>query len=856
MQRIRAGLEPVFQKIAFHVSIRDRPEVGGARSLHFVPLLALVVLSASIIKAQSSSMAAAFQIPSSTAPEASTPAASASTAIPLAQVAERAEELDRLLEEISRQLAVTPDLRESYRAVQTQAEEISARIPLTEGLLADLPTVLDLRDEDQYWRSLSQEYTAQRRQLTTRAEDLEGQIRVLDKQQLRWQATRDQIQDSTGIQSVFDRIVHELDAIQTTRTHLQEQLNLVLTLQNLVSQQDRQISDVLTQLVNAQERLRGRLLQRDSAPLWAIGELRKFEHPMTSVMRGAIDRDYTNAKDFLRAHQFRMLVILALYILGVILTLKLKHYLDTQHVNIPVDAAKIFARPFSLALLAALLGTVGAAASSPTSIALFLYLLCVIMTLRLLPPLIEPELGRTLYALAIFNVFEGILIAIPFSPVLKRLLFTLGVLGALVVFGWLTLDVHSRQLQAPRIRWLTLKSGMKAALIMLAATLAASVGGYSALAQVLGESTILGGLLIGTFYTGFRVLALILTLVLHSKWSREVFEERVNNIERWGLRLLSVSAVLFWLRSELYLLTINDVVLGAVSRVLKYPIGLDRIHFTLSDVLSVVLILVLGYAFANAVSFILEKLLLSKLHLQRGLPLAISTVTYYFLLLLVALAALTDAGVELNKFTVITGAVGVGLGFGLQNIVNNFISGLILLFERPIRIGDTVDLDGLVGTVRRIGARSSTVVTFQGAEVIVPNSNLISNQVVNWTLTSPWRRVEIPVRVAYGTDPEQVLSLLTEVAESHPGIMTKPREPKAFFLGFGDSALNFELRFWSAQQETWFQLKSDVTVAIARALQQAGIEVPYPQQDLHVRSIDDSVQAGLAVTRTADKGSV
>jgi len=200
-------------------------------------------------------------------------------------------------------------------------------------------------------------------------------------------------------------------------------------------------------------------------------------------------------------------------------------------------------------------------------------------------------------------------------------------------------------------------------------------------------------------------------------------------------------------------------------------------------------------------------------------------------------AALSAAGVQLNKFTVLTGALGVGLGFGLQNVVNNFVSGLILLFERPIHVGDTVDVGGLVGEVRRIGTRSSTIVTFQGAEVIVPNSNLISNQVINWTLSSQWRRVDIPIGVAYGTDPERVIKLLVGVSESHPRVLLV-RPPMAFFLGFGESALKFELRFWAAQQDTWFQLQSDVTVAVAKALREAGIEIPFPQRDLHIRRVD------------------
>ena len=231
---------------------------------------------------------------------------------------------------------------------------------------------------------------------------------------------------------------------------------------------------------------------------------------------------------------------------------------------------------------------------------------------------------------------------------------------------------------------------------------------------------------------------------------------------------------------------------------------------------------------------------LPRLSLRGGMSYAISRVTYYVLLVGIFFAALLDAGVELNKFTVITGAVGLGVGFGLQNIINNFASGLIILFERPFRIGDTVEVGGVVGTVKRIGSRSSTVLTVQYAEVIVPNSNLLSDQVTNWTLTSARRRVEVPVGVAYGTNPESALKLLIEVAESNPRILKEPR-PEAFFLGFGESALNLELRFWAAES-IWFELKSEVGLAVFHALREAGIEIPYPQRDLHVRALDYPVK--------------
>jgi len=358
-------------------------------------------------------------------------------------------------------------------------------------------------------------------------------------------------------------------------------------------------------------------------------------------------------------------------------------------------------------------------------------------------------------------------------------------------------------------------------------------------------SVLLGFFSGAALFCAFLVLTLILTILLQTDWARSLLQVRTTVFERWTGRVLACVGILAWLNGMSHFLTIHDKIVSVISDALQHPFGYGELRFTIGGSLSVLLVMLLGYTLARAFSFVLKKFLLPRMPLQRGVAYAISSVTYYVLLLMVAVVTLAETGVELNKFTVLTGAIGVGLGFGLQSVVNNFVSGLILLFERPIHLGDTVEIGGLIGTVRRIGARSSTIPTFQGAEVIVPNSNLISNQVINWTLSSQWRRVDVPVRVAYGTDPEQVLKLLVDAAESNPRVL-RERPPTAYFLGFGDSGMNFELRFWSAYQDTWLQLQSDVVIAVAKTLQTAGIEIPFPQQDLHVRSVDASVRATLA----------
>jgi small-conductance mechanosensitive channel len=212
---------------------------------------------------------------------------------------------------------------------------------------------------------------------------------------------------------------------------------------------------------------------------------------------------------------------------------------------------------------------------------------------------------------------------------------------------------------------------------------------------------------------------------------------------------------------------------------------------------------------------------------------AVSIGLHYVVLLIGFFLAVAATGADLGKTTILAGAFGVGVGFGLQNVVNNFVSGLILIVERPILPGDTIQIDTLYGEVKRIGLRSSTVRTWEGAEVIVPNGNLISSQVVNWTLSDRQRRLDIDVGVEYGTDPEKVIELLVAAGAAQEGVLQNPA-PTCLFLGFGDSSLNFQLRVWTA--ETWFvKQKSNIAVAVNKALKEAGFTIPFPQRDVHMK---------------------
>jgi small-conductance mechanosensitive channel len=259
-----------------------------------------------------------------------------------------------------------------------------------------------------------------------------------------------------------------------------------------------------------------------------------------------------------------------------------------------------------------------------------------------------------------------------------------------------------------------------------------------------------------------------------------------------------------------------------VRDALGAPLTIGSFSMSLGDVLAFAVTIWLSFLFSRFARFVLDEDVYPRVQLARGLPYAFSTFLHYLILVLGFFVAVAAAGLNLDRFALLAGAFGVGVGFGLQNVVNNFVSGLILLFERPIQVGDTIQLGQLSGEIRRIGIRSSTVRTSDGAEVIVPNGTLISDPVTNWTLSDRMRRIELTIVVAAGSDPEKVVETLRRVAASHPLVLGAPA-PTVLLVGFGDGALKFELHAWTDRFEQWGTTRSELGMMISKAFAESGI---------------------------------
>ena len=239
---------------------------------------------------------------------------------------------------------------------------------------------------------------------------------------------------------------------------------------------------------------------------------------------------------------------------------------------------------------------------------------------------------------------------------------------------------------------------------------------------------------------------------------------------------------------------------------------------------------------ASRVRRLLVRRILPHYSANQGIAESIGTITRYLIIVIGMAVIISSAGINLSSLSILAGALGVGIGFGLQNITNNFISGIIILLENPIKVGDRIQVGDVYGNVTDIRARSTIVNTNDNIDIIVPNSSFIDSQVINWSLNDRKVRILLPFGVSYNEKPARVRTLIEEVAAETKGILPEPK-PEVWFHGFGDSSLDFNLVFWTdSYTETPAVLKSILYYAIFEKFEEHGIEIPFPQRDLHIRS--------------------
>src|SRR6266478_5919380 len=336
--------------------------------------------------------------------------------------------------------------------------------------------------------------------------------------------------------------------------------------------------------------------------------------------------------------------------------------------------------------------------------------------------------------------------------------------------------------------------------------------------------TFLGLIAFAAFLTaGFIVARILQSPAIRRVLSRFKID---NNLIALLTTLLSLAALIFFIVSAINVAGIP----------LHWNAPLPGVTLSILQIFLLIALLIGVFWLSSRTKRFLFNRFLSRSGIDRALQHAIAQIVGYIVLIVGIFIVLDNAGIHLGALTVFAGAVGVGVGFGLQNIASNFISGLVILAERPITIGDRVEVAGVIGRVERIRARSTVIRTNDNIAMIVPNTKFIDSPVTNWTYGDPRVRFRIPVGVAYGSDENKVCEALITAAREHPATLSEPA-PNVFLKKFGENSIDFELVVWSSEMSARPSVyRSDLNFAIAEKFRQADIEMPFPQRDLHIRS--------------------
>lgn len=321
----------------------------------------------------------------------------------------------------------------------------------------------------------------------------------------------------------------------------------------------------------------------------------------------------------------------------------------------------------------------------------------------------------------------------------------------------------------------------------------------------------------------------------------------------------------FLLVSERFslLMHVRDSTLWIVARGVTEPIvRIGERGYSIAQILELPLLLAAVWAVVSVLTRLIQSRIARGRGGMNGAAESVGFLLRYALAFVGGVIALQAWGIDVSSLALLASVLGVGVGFGLQNLANNFVSGIVISLERPVRVGDYIQIGELTGTVERVGGRSTHIRTRDNITIVVPNSRLLENEVVNWTLGDPRTRIHIPFGVAYGSDLPRVRAVILEAAEGHPDVLATPA-PQVDLDGFGESSLDLDLEVWTADPRKEEDVKSDLYYRIERSLRREGIEIPFPQRDLHLRStqLDRLVAAlapapaGAGVTASCDAAS-
>lgn len=669
------------------------------------------------------------------------------------------------------------------------------------------------------WTALHADLEDVDARLAARVSRREAEIASLGALHASWTRALDVARADGAPAAVLDRLQSTVAAIAATQPQLEQRRARLLVLQDAVSRAFQHCDDALARVADARLEAIGRALTPQEPPVWrhvATQAAPGAESDLHATLAGRFENVVTYASVYRGRLSATVLLVVGL---AVILRRARRRLAGLATDDGTVLAGHALRAPVAAAILIGMLITVPLRPTPPYEFQQMMLAIVMAASAAVFRPIVDARLAISVdvaWGLFVVNLISQTLEP---EPRVEQILLIveMGTMAGLLLWSAAWLGGDRARAGASFVRTVLRALAMVLAVACALSAMAAALG-YLDLADFLGIGLLsalllaIGLLAVRTVFGDLIALALargpvsrLRTVRLH----RAVVRSR-------ALATLDVSLVGLWLWAVLGRFQLREPLRDAVSSLLDTTLRAGGLELPVAHVLAFVVVLVVVLLVTRLIGTVLEEDVYARMTLPRGVPYALSTLTRYALLLAGFLLALGALGLDLTRITVLVSALGLGLGFGLQQIMNNFVSGLILLFERPVQVGDSIQMDGLNGEVRRIGIRSSTVRTAQGAEVIVPNSKMIEEKVVNWTLTDRKRRLDLDLSVSGAIDVERVMALIADVAREHPRVSSSPA-PEALLVRLGRKAAHFQLRFWTDDPH-WMRVWSELSVSLHRSL--------------------------------------
>jgi potassium-dependent mechanosensitive channel len=752
-------------------------------------------------------------------PAAMSTARPESTPIPLANVLSEMQSTMTTLEEIDASVA---RVRSSTDGIVTRLSElngeINPRLAEDTKLLTASPSLDMLYRLKLSWQDFGRNLSVLARELTQQATSLEQELVDLGRLAKIWQTTLDAAKQSNApvesLQNAMDSIDQRRQAVEASRAR-------VLTLLTRISDEETRIRRTLSSIEQSQVQALRDLLVRDSPPIWRLKAVfgQEWQNRSTESFASQVKA----ATAFGKRLPFSFVIHGALLVAIALVLQKTRRGVRKLAKEKPEleRALPILDLPLSTAFVLTVMCSPLIYPQAPRLIQALLGSLSLIPTVAILRRLLDRSLSAVLYWIVIMYFVDQLRVMVASLPELARCLFLAQMLGGTLFLSWLLSSPHLQTtVSGTSIRF---TKGLRAialtGLVLLPAAALANILGYADLGYLIGMIFLRSVYIAALLYTVIRILEglILIALEMQPLASLRVVGLHRQLLQRRASGVLQFLALLFWLNLMLGFFGLTTPFVAGLGAALNASVTLGSLSISLGSTLAFIIAIWASFLVSRFVRFVLEEDVYSHLVLDRGIPYAISTMLHYAILLVGFFVALGALGIDLTKITILAGAFSVGIGFGLQNVINNFVSGLILLFERPIKIGDIIEVGGNIGEVRQIGIRASIIRTKDGSEVIVPNGLLISGQVTNWTLSDPGRAVEVSVTVTPTADLHYVAELLKSIAADHPDVGKDP-PPQAHVTSITATAVVFQLRIWTERNEAWAQVRSDLSVAINQTL--------------------------------------